>query len=102
MVSHRPATNATNVVSIHSGYKYKEDSEVRVTIGNKSFTLFTHGDTAWANNAAHDKALVKAMIAGRVMLVRGVSWRNTKTRDTYSLLGFTAAHREIGRSCGVR
>ncbi len=102
MVSHRPAVNATNVVSIHSGYKYKENSEVNVTIGNKSFTLFTHGDTAWANSAGHDKALVKAMKSGRVMLVRGVSWRNTKTKDTYSLLGFTAAHREISRTCGVR
>jgi len=102
MVSHRPATKATNVVSIHAGYKYKEDSSVFVKIGGNKFELFTHGDTAWATDAAEDKALVRAMKKGSRMVVRGASWRGTKTVDTFSLLGFTAAHRAIDKACGVR
>ncbi|MFQ5785922.1 MAG: invasion associated locus B family protein [Alphaproteobacteria bacterium] len=102
MVSHRPSTKVTNVVSLHAGYKYKEGSTVEVTIGGHKFTLFTHGDTAWASEPADDRALVKAMRGGSKMVVRGVSWRGTKTKDTYSLLGFTAAHRGIGKACGVK
>ncbi len=102
MVSHRPGAKAFDVVSIHAGYTYKEASEVMVTIGDKSFTLFTHGDTAWAKSVADDKAIVAAMKAGPVMVVRGVSSGDTKTKDTYSLLGFTAAYREIGKACKVR
>ncbi len=102
MVSHRPATKAFNVVSIHAGYKYKEDSSVFVKIGGKTFELFTHGDTAWALDAAGDRALVRAMKKGSKMIVRGESWRGTKTVDTFSLLGFTAAHRVMDKACGVR
>ncbi len=102
MVSHRPATKAIDVVSIHAGYKYKEDSSVFVKIGGNKFELFTHGDTAWASDAAEDKALVRAMKKGSRMIVRGASWRGTKTVDTFSLLGFTAAHRAIDKACGVR
>ncbi len=102
MVSHRPAAKANNVVSIHAGYKYKEGSSVGLKIGGKAFTLFTHGDTAWASTAADDKKLVRSMRAGKNMIVRGVSSRGTKTKDTYSLLGFTAAYREIGKACKVK
>jgi hypothetical protein len=102
MVSHRPATKAKNVVSIHAGYKYKEGSSVTVKIGGRKFTLFTHGDTAWASTEADDRVIVKAMRAGSNMQVRGVSWRDTKTTDVYSLLGFSAAYREISRACKVR
>ena len=102
MVSHRPGAKAFDVVSIHSGYTYKEGSSVTVGIGGGSFTLFTHGDVAWARKASHDRALVGAMRAGRDMVVRGVSSRGTKTTDTYSLLGFSAAYSEISSACRKR
>lgn len=102
MVSHRPATKATNVVSIHAGYKFKEGSTVEVAIGGDTVALFSHGDTAWASNGDDDRKLVKAMKAGSKMIVRGVSWRGTKTKDTYSLLGFTAAYKGIGKACNVK
>ena len=102
MVSHRPSTKELNVVSIRAGYTHKEGSAVSVDIGSKAFTLFTEGDTAWMEHEKDDTSLVKAMKAGRTMVVRGVSSRATKTKDTYSLLGFTAAHSAIGKACGVR
>ncbi len=101
MVSHRPATKALNVVSVHTGYTYKEDSRVTIAIGGAAFALFVHGDTAWASSAADDAALVKAMRAGSTMVIKGTSSRGTATTDTYSLAGFTAAHNTIGKACGL-
>ena len=99
VVTHRPASQSFNVVSIHAGYKYKKGSTAEVAIGGANFTLFTNAQTAWANDSADDKALVKNMRAGAKMIVRAKSWRGTDTKDTYSLLGFTAALRAINKAC---
>ena len=99
MVTHRPASKSFNVVSIHAGYKYKKGSTADVAIGGARFTLFTNAQPAWANDSADDKALIKNMRAGAKMIVRAKSWRGTDTKDTYSLLGFTAAIRAINKAC---
>jgi len=100
IVSHRPAEGASNVVSFMAGYPYKEKSEVTVTVdGNKSFTLFTHEENAWAYDE-DDSRIVNAMRAGTRMVVRGTSQRGTLTTDTYSLMGFTNAHAAISEACG--
>lgn len=100
LVTHRPGENSTNVVSILTGYTYESGSEVEVTIGNRTFSLFTDQDTAWATDE-DDQALIEAMKAGTDMVVRGTSSRGTLTTDTYSLLGFTASHEQINQTCGV-
>jgi hypothetical protein len=43
--------------------------------------------------------MVKGMRAGNAMIMEGTSSRDTKTRDTYSLGGFTAAHNAINKAC---
>lgn len=101
MVTHRPAQGTENVVSFIIGYPFKEDSRVSVNIDGKTFTLFTHKDTAWAPDTQTDGALVQSMRAGRQMIVRGTSTRGTETVDTYSLLGFTAAQKAINDACEV-
>lgn len=101
LVTHRPADNTDNVVSIVAGYPYQEDSDVNVDIDGKDYTLFTHGERAWARDSATDDRLVQNMRAGRNMTVVGTSSRGTKTTDTYSLSGFTAAHEAISKACGV-
>ncbi|MBK20334.1 MAG: hypothetical protein CMM52_16000 [Rhodospirillaceae bacterium] len=99
-VTHRVADRARNEVSITAGYSYKKGSEVTVKIDGKNFSMFTDGGTAWARDAAGDKALVAAMRAGKTMIVSGTSGRGTLTSDRYSLSGFTAAHKAITRACG--
>ncbi len=99
MVTHRPKAKSFDVVSIHAGYEYNKGSTAEVAIGGHRFTLFTNDSAAWAGDSADDAALVKAMRAGSKMVVKGVSWRGTKTKDTYSLLGFTAAHKAISKAC---
>jgi invasion protein IalB len=98
-VTHRPGDREMNKVSFETGYSFKEASEVRVTIDRKTYTLYTDGSTAWSYDVKDDARMVKAMRAGRTMIMEGVSNRGTQTRDTYSLSGFTAAHNAINRAC---
>lgn len=86
-------------ISIVAGYRYQEDGTVVATIGREKFELFSEEDTAWANGADGDKKLIAAMKAGNTMVVDGASWRPTKTTDTYSLKGFTAAYNAIRAAC---
>lgn len=100
MVTHRPAEKSIDVVNVVAGYDYRTDSEVQVKVDADVFGLFTHKDTAWAPTEGDDKRLVQAMIKGKTMVVRGTSSRGTKTKDTYSLIGFTRAYRSINKACG--
>lgn len=100
-ITHRPADNTSDEVSLLAGYTYKDKSPVELKIGSKAFTLFSHEDTAWAPDAAMDKRLVQAMKAGNSMVVRGTSSRGTVTTDTYSLVGFTKAYRAMSKACGL-
>lgn len=101
-VTHRPADKEENVVNFHAGYTLKPDSDVHVVIGDNSFDLFTKGETAWTRGTKDDKAMVQEMMKGSTMTVTGESDRGTKTVDTYSLRGFTAAYKEINKACGIK
>jgi hypothetical protein len=102
LVTHRPGDKILNQVQFTAGYSFKTGSAVQVVIGAKSFELFTSGDTAWARNAGDDGNIVAAMRAGARMVVTGQSSRGTKTTDTYSLSGISAAYRAIGKACNVK
>jgi invasion protein IalB len=91
MVSIRPADGVTNEVSYLSGYPFKKGSEVKAAVGKTKFTLFTEGENAWAPSGEDDAALIAAFRKGARAKVEGVSSRGTKTIDTFSLSGFTAA-----------
>ena len=99
LVTHRPAENRRDEISIIIGYTFKKDSFVDVAIGGQAFKLFTKDDGAWTANSDEDKKLVAAMKAGNRMQVKGTSTRGTLTTDTYSLSGFTAAYNMISESC---
>lgn len=102
LVTHRPGEKTFNQVQFTAGYTYKKGSAVQVAIGSKKFELFTNGDTAWARSTKDDKDIVAAMRGGARMIVTGQSARGTKTKDTYSLSGISAAHKAIGKACGVK
>lgn len=100
VVTHRPADKSYNVVNFVAGYPYKNNSKVIVKIGTTTFNnLFTNGDNAWAPDSTTDKKLVDAMKRGQRMIVEGTSARGTKTKDTYSLSGFSGAYRAISAKC---
>ena len=100
IVTHRPAEKSYNVINFVAGYNYKSGSKVSVKIGAKLFNnLFTNGTNAWAPDATTDKQIVEAMKKGQRMIVDGVSIKGTKTKDTYSLSGFSKAYQVISAKC---
>jgi hypothetical protein len=101
MITHRPAQNINNVVSVEAGYPFKKSSDAEIIIGKKTFKLFTSATTAFAYDTKTDQALVKAMIKGAEMKVIGFSSRGTQTTDTYSLKGFSASYKSISLACKV-
>jgi len=103
IVSHRPREKRFGEVSFQAGYSFKPGSKPTATIdGKKTFKLFTQGNYAWAFDAKSDRALIAAMRAGNQLIVTGTSSRGTKTTDTYSLKGFSAAFKAISKACGVK
>jgi invasion protein IalB len=91
MISIRPADGVVNEISFLSGYPFKKGSDVKASVGKKNFTLFTEGENAWAPSGKDDAAMVVAFRKGSRAKLEGVSTRGTKTVDTFSLSGFSAA-----------
>jgi hypothetical protein len=102
LVTHNKGDKTTNVVSFIAGYKFKDGSDAQLTIGDKKFDLFTKDDTAWARDAATDKAIVDAMLKGKQAVIKGTPVKGAATTDTYTLTGFAQAVVEIDKSCNIK
>ena len=102
LVTHRPHESKQDVFELNAGYTYKKNSAVNLNIDGQLTKLITKDGRAWAETAKADRSLAAAMAKGRQLIVTGISSRGTKTIDTYSLAGFTAAYRAIGEACGVK
>jgi invasion protein IalB len=99
MVSIRPADGVVNEVSYLSGYPFKKGSEVGAVVGQSKFTLFTEGENAWSPSAQDDAALIDAFRRGADARIEGESTRGTKTVDSFSLSGFSAALEAAAALC---
>ena len=85
--------------SFSGGYPFASDSTVEVNIGGNKFSMFTDGENAWAGSPAEDANLVAALRAGASAVVSGRSSRGTRTADTFSLSGITAATNAAQANC---
>ena len=100
MVTRRLGSRTTEEVSVTSGYPYPEDKPVKVTIDGRRYNFdLTHGEHAWVSAEEADATLVRAMVRGRELKVRGVSLKGTYSEDSYSLIGFTKIHDAIVAAC---
>lgn len=98
-VSYRPGSSVNGEISFTGGYPFAEGSTVSVDIGGTQFELFTDGEWAWPASASDDANLAAAMKRGSTAVVTARSSRGTQTRDTFSLLGFTAAVEQAESRC---
>ncbi|WP_238941352.1 invasion associated locus B family protein [Jannaschia sp. Os4] len=99
-VSYWPGNDRKGEVSVTGGYPYRDGSTVQLAIGSTTFELFTDGELAWAASPTDDQRIVTAMKRGAQAVVTGTSGRGTRTEDTFSLLGFTAAVEDAETRCG--
>lgn len=98
MVTYRPGS-ANAEIAFTGGYPFKPDSTVKLQIGTAVYDLYVDGDWAWPATANDDAQVRESMKAGAEALVTGESARGTVTKDTFSLLGFTAALQAAEKNC---
>jgi hypothetical protein len=99
MVFYRPSAGATGQVAFTGGYPFASGSTVNVNISGNEYELFTDGEWAWPASPADDSKIITAMKRGANAIVSGRSGRGTNTKDTFSLLGFTAALEDAEKRC---
>lgn len=98
-VRFRPTESVAGEVTFTGGYPFASGSNVALEIAGSTYQLFTQGEWAWPASPAEDAAIVTAMKRGAEAVLTARSSRGTQTRDTFSLLGFTAAVEEAERRC---
>jgi hypothetical protein len=98
-VSYRPSAGVNGEISFTPGYVFSSGSTVTLEVGEASFQLFTDGEWAWPASAADDARIMTEMKRGTTAVLTGLSSRGTQTKDTFSLLGFTAVAEEAERRC---
>lgn len=99
MVFFRPQAGVSGQVAFTGGYPFANGSTVNVNIDGTEFEMFTEGEWAWPATAQDDAKLVTAMKRGADAVLTAVSSRGTTTKDTFSLLGFTAAYEDAESRC---
>ncbi len=98
-VFYRPDDKVKGQVTFTGGYPFAKGSFVNLDIGGTEFELVTEGEWAWPASAAEDAKIVAAMKRGSSAVLTARSSRGTQTKDTFSLLGFTAAVEDADMRC---
>lgn len=98
-VFYRPGASVQGQVAFTGGYPFASGSTAGLDIGGTTFQLFTEGEWAWPATPEDDQRIVAAMKRGASAVLTARSGRGTVTRDSFSLLGFTAAVEEAARRC---
>lgn len=98
-VTFRPGSGAAGEVSFTGGYPFASGSNVELEVGGSTYNLFTEGEWAWPASTEDDVSIVTALKRGAEATLTGRSSRGTTTKDTFSLIGFTAAMAEAEQRC---
>lgn len=99
MVFYRPEAEVKGQVTFTGGYPFADGSTVNLNISGSEFELFTDGEWAWPATPADDAKIITAMKRGASAILTARSSRGTQTKDTFSLLGFTAAVEDAEKRC---
>ncbi|WP_370050212.1 MULTISPECIES: invasion associated locus B family protein [Salipiger] len=99
MVFYRPEGGVNGQVAFTGGYPFAPGSTVGVNIGGSEFELYTDGEWAWPATSGDDSQIIAAMKRGADAVLTARSARGTQTKDTFSLLGFTAAVEDAEKRC---
>ncbi len=98
-VFYRPNAEVKGQVTFTGGYPFAAGSTVNLEIDGTEFELITDGEWAWPATEGEDLKVVAAMKRGTEAVLTARSERGTQTKDTFSLLGFTAAIEDAEKRC---
>jgi hypothetical protein len=97
-VTYRPGS-AQGEVSFTGGYPFASGSTVTLDVGGTTFELFTENEWAWSGSKEDDAKIIAALKGGSSAVLSARSGRGTQTKDTFSLLGVSAALDEAAKRC---
>ncbi len=86
-------------ISFSGGYPFAGGSTVKLDVDGTGFDLISDGEWAWPGTKEDDAAILAALKKGTTAVLQAQSGKGTKTMDTFSLRGFTAAMEEAGKRC---
>ena len=98
-LTHRPAEGVTNEINVVAGFDFAPDQPATLSVGGKTFDLFTQKDAAWLLDATQNDSLAGAMRAGQSVVVQGTTDKGILVAETFSLSGATAASKAIDSGC---
>ena len=98
-VTFRTKANIRDEISVTSGYPYKKDEKVNVTVNDNNFVFESSENFAWLTSKDQEIKIINLMKKKNDAKVIGISARCNKTTDTYSLLGFTDAYNSAKNKC---
>ena len=99
MTFYRPAANVQGQVAFTGGYPFAPGSTVSLDVSGTKFELLSEGEWAWPSAGAEDARIIAAMKRGATAVLTARSSRGTQTKDTFSLMGYTAAVEEAENRC---
>lgn len=106
-VRFEPGKSVANEIAFTGGYPFASNASVSLDIGGTRYQMFTEGEWAWLGSrddsaekvAELNATVLAAMKRGTDAVLTGRSSRGTTTKDTFSLIGFTAASDEAQKRC---
>ncbi|MBU1288361.1 MAG: invasion associated locus B family protein [Alphaproteobacteria bacterium] len=89
---------ARNQPSLKVGFKLRESTGAKASVGRSSWSLFSVGQEAFADDS-DDKRIIDALKKGSELRVEAVSERNTQVAYHFSLKGSAAAIDKASAIC---
>lgn len=99
MAFFRPDAKVSGQITFTGGYPFAPGSTVTLSIDGNAYELFTEGEWAWPASPADDAKILTAMKRGSNAVLSARSARGTRTKDSFSLSGFTAAVEDAEKRC---
>ena len=99
MAYYRPEADVKGQVTFTGGYPFAKGSTVNMDVSGNKFEMFTEGEWAWPASPGDDAKIISAMKRGADAVLTARSSKGTVTKDTFSLLGFTAAVEGAEKRC---
>ncbi len=92
-------TNDADEIMVTSGFFYKKNLDIEISIGTKKFYLFGHKNLAWTYNKNDDIDLIKEMQKNDEFIVTSYNEEGKINIDKYSLIGFRKAYFKLKETC---
>jgi len=97
-VTFRKEEKIKNEISVTSGYLYKQSSVIAKS-GKNEFSFFSQGKFAWVSDGEEEFNLIKVMKKASKLSISALDTSGSKTKDLYSMMGFTKAYNTAKKSC---